>query len=61
MQSVIDEINAHPVDVLTDAMASLAEATDKDRAQALKNFFDSIGFVGARVGAMAKNYSNCAS
>ena len=56
MQSVIDEINAHPIDVLTDAMASLAEATDADRAQALKNFFDSIGFVGARVGAMAKNY-----
>ena len=56
MQSVIDEINAHPVDVLTDALGALANATEPDRAQALKNFFDSVGYVGARIGAMAKNY-----
>ena len=56
MQSVIDEINAHPVEVLTDALGALANATEPDRAQALKNFFDSVGYVGARIGAMAKNY-----
>ena len=55
MDDVIRRINTEPVLVLRDALSALYNVKDEDRAASLKNFYDSIGLVGGRIGAMASN------
>lgn len=55
VEEVISRINVEPVMVLRDALSALYNVEDEDRAASLRNFYESIGLVGGRVGAMAAN------